>query len=113
MTQINLIFKLHQIRESINKAKDTASIIELGKEAYTLVFPVPIDKDFGYKIEGKNKTLLTLNNELRSYEKSNTEMEVIQFQIASSVLMLMLSFIQGSLERLNEMIAEYKDANVA
>ena len=113
MNQVNLIFKLHQIRENINKTNDIATIIQLGKEAYSLAFPISIDKAFGYKIEGKNKTLLMLNNELRSYEKSNTEIEVIQFQIASSILMLMLSFIQGSLDNLNDVIAEYKDADAA
>jgi len=113
MNQINLIFKLHQIREKINKATDVASIIKYGREAYSLAFPVPIDKDFGYKIEGKNRTLLILNNELRSYEKSNTEMEVIQFQIASSILMLMLSFIQGSLQNLDDMIEEFKKVDAA
>lgn len=113
MNQANLIFKLHEIRNTINKTSDLASIIELGRYAHSLAFPVPIDKGFGYKIEGKNKTLHLLNNELRTYENSNTEIEVIQFQIASSILMLMLQFIDGSLENLEEMIDEIRDADAA
>lgn len=113
MSQIHLIYKLHQIRENINRATDIATIIECGNEAYSLAFPVPVDKDFGYKIEGKNKTLHMLNNELRGYAKSNTAFEVIQFQIASSILMLMLSFIQGSLQHLNELIQQYRDGEAA
>ena len=58
------------------------------------------------KIEGKERTLTLLSHEIRSYEKSNTEIEVIQFQLSSTILMLMLQFIQGSLEDMEQVLAE-------
>lgn len=76
------------------------------RQAYVLASPVPIDPTFSYKIEGKERALTLLSHEIRSYEKSNIEIEVIQFQLSFTTLMLMLQYIQGSLEDMEQVLAE-------
>ena len=89
-------------------SQDKETIFDTARQAYILALPVPIDPAFSYKIEGKGRTLYLLANEIKSYEKSNTEIEVIQFQFASTILMLMLQFIQGSLEDMQKVIFEHQ-----
>ena len=107
-TQLHLIFKLEALRQTIIKSQEKEIIFATARQAYVLATPVPIDPTFSYKIEGKERTLTMLANEIRSYEKSNTEIEVIQFQFASTILMLMLQFIQGSLGDMQQVIAEHR-----
>lgn len=107
-TQSHLIFRLEALRQNIILSQDKETIFETAKQAYDLALPVPIDPAFSYKIEGKERTLYLLANEIKSYEKSNTEIEVIQFQFASTILMLMLQFIQGSLRDMEQIIDEHK-----
>lgn len=105
-TQHHLIYKLETLRQVINTTADIETMIAAARQAYVLATPVPISPSFGYKIEGKERTLNLLAHEIRSYEKSNSELEVIQFQLSSTILMLMLQFIQGSLEDLQKVISE-------
>lgn len=107
-TQLHLIFKLESLRQIIINSDDNETIFATAKEAHLLATPVPIDPAFSYKIEGKERTLTILSQEVRSYENSNTEIEVIQFQFASTILMLMLQFIQGSLGDMQKIITENK-----
>lgn len=107
-TQLHLIFRLESLRQIIINSDDKETIFATAKEAQLLATPVPIDSAFSYKIEGKERTLIILSHELRSYENSNTEIEVIKFQLASTILMLMLQFIQGSLGDMQKVIAENK-----
>ena len=109
-TQLHLIFKLEALRQAIIQSQEKEIIFATARQAYVLASPVPIDPAFNYKIEGKERTLTMLANEIRSYEKSNTEMEVIQFQIASTILMLMLQFIQGRLGEMQQLIKEHQKA---
>ena len=105
-TQNHLIHKLESLRQIINKANDKEKMIATARQAYEIATPIPIDPSFSYKIEGKERTLTLLSYEIRSYEKSNSEIEVIQFQLSSTILMLMLQFIQGSLEDMEQVLAE-------
>lgn len=105
-TQHHLIYELESLRQIINKSDDKPTVIATARKAYVLAAPVPIDPSFKYKIEGKERTLTLLAHEIRSYEKSHTEIEVIQFQLSSTILMLMLQFIQGSLEDMEQVLAE-------
>ena len=89
---------------------DRTAMLGLAQKVYDITFPVPIDPAYKYKIEGKERTLMMLAYEIRSYEKSNTEIEVIQFQLASTILILMLQFIEGSLETLQDELSKYSDA---
>ncbi len=107
-TQLHLIFKLETLRQNILRTQEKAIIISIARQAYVLASPVPIDPAFSYKIEGKERTLTMLSNEIRGYEKSNTEIEVIQFQFSSTILMLMLQFITGSLSDMQQVLEEYK-----
>ena len=107
-TQLHFIYKLEALRQIIIGSADKETIFKAAREAFILATPVPIDPAYSYKIEGKERTLTILANELRSYEKSNTEIEVIQFQFASTILMLMLQFIQGSLRDMEQIIEEHK-----
>lgn len=107
-TQFHLIFKLESYRQIIVNSTEKETIFATARQAYILATPVPIDPAFSYKIEGKERTLAILSHEIRSYENSNTELEVIQFQFASTLLMLMLQFIQGSLGDMQKVIAENK-----
>ena len=107
-TQLHLIFKLESLRQIIINSTDRESIFAAARQAHVLATPVPIDPGFNYKIEGKEKSLNMLSHEIRSYENSHTEFEVIQFQFASTILMLMLQFIQGSLRDMQKVIAENK-----
>ena len=107
-TQFHLIFRLEDLRQIIIKSVEKETIISTARQAYVLASPVPIDPTFSYKIEGKERTLTILANEIRGYEKSNTEIEVIQFQFASTILMLMLQFIQGSLSDMEQVIEAHK-----
>lgn len=107
-TQFHLIFTLETFRQIILKSLDKETIFAAGRQTYVLATPVPIDSSFNYKIEGKERTLTILTNEITSYEKSNTEIEVIQFQFASTILMLMLQFIKGSLGDMQQVITEHK-----
>ena len=50
-------------------------VFATARQAYVLASPVPIDPTFSYKIEGKERTLTLLLHEIRSYEKSNTELK--------------------------------------
>ena len=68
--------------------------------------PASIDPTFSYKIEGKERTLNLLSHKIKSYEKRNIEIEVIQFQPSSTALMLMLQYIRTSLEDLEQVLAE-------
>ena len=103
-SQLHLIYKLESMRQIILNTADKNAILKLAQKVYDITFPVPIDLSFKYKIEGKERTLFMLANEIHSYEKSNTEIEVVQFQFAATILMLMLQFIEGSLEQMNELI---------
>ena len=105
-TQHHLIYKLESLRQIINKTTDRETMFATARQAYVLASPVPIDLAFSYKIEGKERTLSLLSHEIKSYEKSNTETEVIQFQLSSTILMLMLQYIQGSLEDMEQVLAE-------
>ena len=107
-TQSHLIFRLEALRQNIMLSQDKETIFDTARQAYDLALPVPIDLAFSYKIEGKERTLYLLANEIKSYDKSNTEIEVIQFQFASTILMLMLQFIQGSLEDMQKVIFEHQ-----
>ena len=107
-TQYHLIFKLETLRQTIIQSSNKEIIFATARQAYVLASPVPIDPSFSYKIEGKERTLTMLATEIRGYEKSNTEIEVIQFQFASTILMLMLQFIQGSLEDMQQVIKMHK-----
>ena len=84
-TQSHLIFKLEALRQIIIESYDKETIFTTAREAYALATPIPIDPAFGYKVEGKEKTLYLLANELKSYENSNTEIEVIKFQFTSTI----------------------------
>ena len=108
-TQYHLIFKLESLRNKIKNTANKEIMISVARQAYELAVPVPIDPSFSYKIEGKEKTLILLSHEIRSYEKSNTEIEVIQFQLSSTLLMLMLQFIKGSLEDMQQVLADYRN----
>lgn len=105
-TQLHLICRLESLREEITKTTGKEIMIAIARQAYVLASPVSIDPSFGYKIEGKERILTILAHEIRSYEKSNSETEVIRFQLASTILMLMLQFMQGSLGDLQEVIKE-------
>ena len=107
-TQYHLIFKLELLREKIKATTDKNEIMALARQACDLAAPVPIDPSFGYRIQGKEKTLTLLSYEIRSYEKSNSEIEVVQFQLSSTILILMLQFIQGSLEDIQQILSEFK-----
>ena len=105
-TQHHLIFKLESLRHVINKTVDKDMMIATARQACVLASTVPIDPAFSYKIEGRERTMSLLSHEIRSYEKSNTEIEVIQFQLSSTILMLMLQYIRGSLEDIEHVLAE-------
>ena len=107
-TQYHLINKLESLRVKIKETTEKDTLMALARQAYDLAAPVHIDPAFHYKIQGKEKTLTLLSYEIRSYEKSNSEIEVIQFQLSSTILMLMLQFIQGSLEDLQQVLTEFK-----
>ncbi len=107
-SQLHLIYKLESMRQIILQTTDKTAMFELAQKVYDITFPVPIDLFFKYKIEGKKRTLLILANEIRTYQKSNTEIEVIQFQLSSTILMLMLQFIEGSLENMSDKLIEFK-----
>lgn len=107
-SQLHLIYKLESMRQIILNIEDKAAMLALTQKVYDITLPVPIDPSFKYKIEGKERTLFILANEIRSYQKSNTEIVVVQFQLASTILMLMLQFIEGSLEQMNEMIVQHR-----
>lgn len=108
-TQLHMIYKLESMRQIILNTIDRTAMLGLAQKVYDITFPVPIDPAYKYKIEGKERTLTMLAYEIRSYEKSNTEIEVIQFQLASTILMLMLQFIDGSLETLQEELSKFLD----
>ena len=97
-TQLHLIYKLEAMRQVILKTAELSTVLQMAQKVYDIALPVPIDPEFIYKIEGKERTLRMLQNEIRQYMKSNIEVEVIQFQLSSTILMLMLQFIEGSLE---------------
>lgn len=59
------------------------------------------------------RTQQMLQNEIGQYGKSNSEIEVVQFQIASTILMLMLQFIEGSLQGMQEVLHHQKESKVA
>ena len=107
-TQLHLIFRLEWFRQIIINSVDRETIFDTARQALILATPVPIDEDFGYKIVGKERTLTMLAQEIRSYEKSGTELEVIQFQFASTILILMLQFIEGSFSDLQKVTEENK-----
>ena len=107
-TQLHLIFRLEALRQIIVNSADRETIFETARQANNLATPVPIDENFGYKIVGKERTLAMLAQEIRSYERSGTELEVIQFQFASTILILMLQFIEGSFSDLQKVIEENK-----
>ena len=107
-TQSHLIFKLEALRQNIILSQDKETIFDIARQAYELALPVPIDLAFKYKIQGKERTLYLLANEIKSYKNSNTEIEVIKFQFTSTILMLMLQFIQGSLEDMQKVIFEHQ-----
>ena len=108
LTQYHLIYKLESFREKIKATTDKNEMMAIARQAYDLAAPVHIDPTFHYKIQGKEKTLTLLSYEIRSYEKSNSEIEVVQFQLSSTILMLMLQFIQGSLEDIQQILSEFK-----
>ncbi len=103
-TQLHLICKLQTLRNIINTSNDLNIMMAAARQAFVLATPVPIDPLFGYKIEGKERTLTLLTHEIRSYEISNSEQEVVQFQLSSTILMLMLQYMQGSLEDMEMLI---------
>ncbi len=112
-TQLHLVFRLNELRNNINAAKDKELMIAFAQEAYDLSFPVPADPSFNYKIEGKQRTLTLLANEIRIFEKSSSELPVIQFQLASTILMLSLQFIEGSLGLMQKMLRDFQKLKAA
>lgn len=107
-SQYHLIFKLEALRQTIINSIEREIIFDTARQAHILATPVPIDEHFGYKIIGKERTLAMLAQEIKSYQNSSTELEVIQFQFASTILILMLQFIQGSFSDLQKVIEENK-----
>ena len=107
-SQLHLIFNLESLRKIILQSINRELILTAAQDAYLLATPVRLDPNFNYKIEGKERALSILANEIRGYQKCNTEIEVIQFQFASTILMLMLQFIQGSLEDMQKVIFEHQ-----
>lgn len=88
-------------------------MITLTLAAVDLALPVPIDPSFEYKIVGKERTLNMLRQEIRLYEKGNTEPEIISFQLSSSILMLMLQFIEGTLQVPQDISKKNEDQKAA
>ena len=107
-SQLHLIYKLESMRQIILNTTDRKALFSLAKKVCDITFPVPIDPAFKYKIEGKERTLLILSNEIRTYQKSNTELEIIKFQLSSTILILMLQFIDGSLKDLQQIIVNLR-----
>ena len=105
-TQLHLIYKLEAMRKVIAAGTNLSSILTIAQQVYVIASPVPIDPAFGYKIEGKDRILQMLSNEIRTFERGNAEIEVVQFQLSSTILMLMLQFIEGSLEGMRGMLEE-------
>jgi hypothetical protein len=99
-TQIHLIYKLESMRKIVANVNHLPSIIAIAQKVYDITFPVPIGPSFKYKIEGKERTLNQLQQEIRLYSTSKTEIEVVQFQLASTIMILMLQFIDGTLEEM-------------
>ncbi len=112
-TQLHLIYKLESMRQIILVTTDLAALLDLAQKAYDISFPVPIDPSFRYKIEGKERTLNMLANEIRQFRKSNSETEVIQFQLSSTILMLMLQFIEGSLDSMQTVLGGFAKQRTA
>jgi len=103
-TQLHLIYKIEAMRQVILQTADLSAVLQMAQRVYVIASPVPIDPEFGYKIEGKDRILQMLSNEIRTFERGNAEIEVVQFQIASTILMLMLQFIEGSLEEIQQVL---------
>ena len=99
---IQIIFKLNELRNVINGTFDKDLMMETALTAIKIASPAETKK------EGKEKILNLLENEIRSYSKNtSTEIEVIQFQLSSSILMLCLQFIEGSYDDMQAFLIEY------
>ena len=92
---------LHEIRIIINSTLDKTKMIIIAKEA------IEITERIKTKKEGKERIIDMLKNEIRSYSNSNSEIEIVQFQLASSILMLSLQFLEGTIDDMNAMIIQF------
>ena len=98
---IQIIYSLDNLRTIINNTVDKEVMMQAALQAIEITEPIETKK------EGKERILNLLKNEIRSYSKSNTEIEVIQFQLSSSILMLCLQFIEGSYDDMQAFLIEY------
>lgn len=100
---IQIVYSLDKLRTQINSTVDKEVMMQTALKA------IEITELIETKKEGKERILTLLKNEIRSYSKSSTtEIEVIQFQLASSILMLCLQFIEGSYDDMQALIIELR-----
>ncbi len=98
---IAIIYRLNELRIIINNTLDKTLMMNTAKEA------IEITEGIKTKKEGKERILNLLKNEIRSYSNSTTEIEVVQFQLSSSILMLSLQFLEGTVDDMNAMILQF------
>ena len=98
---IETFYRLNEIRIIINSTLDKTKMIIIAKEA------IEITERIKTKKEGKERIIDMLKNEIRSYSNSNSEIEIVQFQLASSILMLSLQFLEGTIDDMNAMIIQF------
>lgn len=98
---IQTIYKLNELRTIINDSRDTSIIMQTALQAIELTEHIETKK------EGKERILHLLKSEIRTYTNSHIEIEVIQFQVASTLLMLGLQFIEGTIDDMIAMLIEF------
>ena len=107
--QISLVKKLHDLKSKMLQSNDQETITLYIKEVIKIATPVPpyVKEKFfneAYKNESKQMILALLKGDIKCIEdKSYPDWETIHFQVASSIAMLVLNFIDGGLTRVNEL----------
>ncbi len=98
---IETIYRLSELRSIINNTIDKSLIMQTAMKAVEIVEHLETNK------QGKEKILNLLKNEIRTYTNSNSEIEIVQFQLASTILMLCLQFIEGTVDDMQAMMMAF------
>jgi hypothetical protein len=107
--QITLVKKLSDLKNKIVKSQDKEAITLYIQEVIKISTPVQpyVDERLAnsrYKQESKIRAISLLEGDIDCV-KSNSypDWETVHFQVASSIAMLALNFVEGGVSRLNEL----------
>ena len=107
--QFELVKSLDRLLKKIRLSKDKEEISLLGRESIRLAAPIPPFvhdwmKNKNYPRESKEMAMKQIWFDIKNIEENNNDWKYVHFQLSGSIAMLILKFVEGGVDRANEII---------